>query len=59
MTKTSLVFSGDNVHKDWKPRDKSNEGHGMISGDHNTVSENCYVINDPDVAGQVSGEKKA
>lgn len=46
VSKTSGIFSGENVQIKWKSISITNEGHGMINGsDNNSYNNSSIVIN--------------
>lgn len=49
LSRSSGVFSGDNLHYRAKSMDKRNEGTGLFSGDRTVHVNNKHVVIDSDL----------
>ncbi|GAE24856.1 hypothetical protein JCM9140_815 [Halalkalibacter wakoensis JCM 9140] len=48
IRKSSAIFSGRNIHLNWKSASKQNEGFGNIQGENNVSINNHSVTYDED-----------
>ncbi|MEB3100296.1 hypothetical protein VF724_01310 [Paenibacillaceae bacterium T2] len=49
VSNSSGIFSGDNIHLNWKHSRKTNDGFGSIQGNSNISKGNVHIVFDRDV----------
>lgn len=49
VSNSSGIFSGDNIHLNWKHSRKMNDGFGSIQGNGNISKGNVHIVFDRDV----------
>lgn len=44
VTKSSGIYSGDNRQLGWRAEAKTNQGFGVIEGDHNEATDLIHIV---------------